>query len=355
MKILYLGSNAGNSKLRAHALRRSGHDLFQVDPVGFLPKFPLTHKWILETGALFLERYISDQIIHKVQGQDFDIVVVNGGELLGPEIINKLKNRYGYIVNYNNDNPFVDRDKSKWRLYLKAIPYYDLLVVLRESNVGAAYQYGAKNVLRVFMSADEIIHAPRTLSNREQEHWSTEVGFIGCWFPERGPFMKRLIQLGLPLCIDGDRWNKAPEWNFIKDHWRGGAIWGNDYSKAIQCAKISLGLLSKGNQDLHTRRSVEIPAIGSLLCAERTSEHRALYREGEEAVFWSSPEECARLCFELLEDDERRKKIAKNGRERCLRNGFFNQAVMERILNTVFEIKEYQKPRRPLPREIYSI
>ncbi len=38
------------------------------------------------------------------------------------------------------------------------------------------------------------------------------------------------------------------------------------YSKLIQCSKISICLPSAGNFDGITKRSTEIPAIGTLLC-----------------------------------------------------------------------------------------
>jgi spore maturation protein CgeB len=335
MKILYLGPASGTSMHRVDALLRLGHSVLLIDPNDFLPKNRIMSKWVFETGALFLEEYVCSRILSKLRGLYFDVVLVNGGELLGPRTVNTLKKLCNRIANYNNDNPFVSRDKNKWRLYLKAIPYYDLLIVMRNSNIAEAYQYGAKNVLRVFMSADEIIHAPKQLTNAERSRWYSEVLFIGTWFPERGALMARLVELGLPLTIYGSRWQKATEWKLIKSYWKGRGLEGNDYAKSIQCAKISLGLLSKGNEDLHTRRSMEIPAIGSLLCAERTLEHLQLYNEGEEAIFWASPEECASQCFRMLRDNESRERIARSGRERCLRNGWFNTTVMSKIVNAI--------------------
>ena len=93
-------------------------------------------------------------------------------------------------------------------------------------------------------------------------------------------------------------------------------------------------MLSKENRDLSTTRSFEIPHLGGVFCAERTSEHLELYRENEDAVFWSSPEECAEKCADLLNDEERRKRIAVNGRKRCLQNGTTNEEVLTRILQT---------------------
>ena len=107
----------------------------------------------------------------------------------------------------------------------------------------------------------------------------------------------------------------------------------DDYARAIDAAKVCLGLLSKGNRDQHTTRSMEIPSLGGLLCAERTPEHLGLYEEDHEAVFWDTPEECATNCFALLADPERREAIAAAGRQRYLKNPWRNMAVVQAILN----------------------
>ena len=41
---------------------------------------------------------------------------------------------------------------------LKALPRYDLIVTSRDSSVLAARAAGARNVLRVTLAADEIVH-----------------------------------------------------------------------------------------------------------------------------------------------------------------------------------------------------
>jgi hypothetical protein len=118
---------------------------------------------------------------------------------------------------------------------------------------------------------------------------------------------------------------------------------GNTYALAIQSAKVCLGLLSKGNRDLHTTRSMEIPSLGGVFCAERTEDHLAIYKEGEEAVFWSSAEECAAKCRALLADEAWRRSVAEKGRQRYLKNGWTNMKVAERILRAVLELDD------PLP------
>ena len=76
-----------------------------------------------------------------------------------------------------------------------------------------------------------------------------------------------------------------------------------------------------------------IPLLGRVLCAERTPEHLRMYLEGQEAEFWSTPEECAEKCRILLADDLRRQQVAAAGRRRCLKNGTLNETVLRQVLD----------------------
>jgi len=336
LRILYLGPASGTSLHRANALTRLGHEVTIIDPWMFFNHSRIFSKWNFETGGLFFQSYLCPRLIGYLQknfDKPFDICLVNSGELIGPQIIERLRAWSNRIVNYNNDDPFGKRDHNKWLTYLKAVPHYDLIIVVRDVNVYEAYQYGAKQVLRVFITADEIEHAPLPLSDQDAIKWKNDVVFIGTYMPERSTFLSTLIEAGLPVSIYGDLWPRSPEWSTLQKAWKSSAIYGTDYSKAIQCAKVCLGFLSKGNRDLHTRRSLEIPTLGGLFCAERTIEHQNLYQEWEEAVFWSDVEECIQVCQRLLADEQLRRKIAPQGRLRALKNNHMNEPFMARIID----------------------
>lgn len=352
MRILYLGRRSGTSHHRGRALRRLGHDVTIVDlrrrladAVPFLGWTWLS-RWIRRTGALFLSRPVEKLLErHPAFHEKHDLVVVDEIALAGPRLVGKLRERFGPVACYVIDDPFGTRDGPKWRLFLEAVPEYDLITVVREPNVEEAYDHGALDVLRVYRSADEVAHAPRELTPEERERWSSDVAFVGTWFPERGPFLAELVERGVPLSLWGDRWRKAEEWPVLEPHWRGPALTGDDYVKALQCAKVCLGLVSHENRDLHTQRSLEIPYVGSVLCAERTEEHLALYEEGREAAFWDDAAECTEKCRALLQDDGQRALVAERGRRRCLENGWLNERVMARIVERV--TAEPSGERRP--------
>jgi hypothetical protein len=158
------------------------------------------------------------------------------------------------------------------------------------------------------------------------------VVFVGTWMPERGGFVAELVRRGLPLAIYGDFWPKAAEWTELKAVWRGPAVYGDDYAKAIQCSKIALGLLSKGNRDHHTTRTAEIPALGGLLCAERTDEHTQLFVEGKEAIFWRDAVECVQVCEEMLGNKVRREIIIQAGKMAVHMHGLGHEAILGTVI-----------------------
>lgn len=336
MKIAYISPEYGTSLHRAKALKRLGHQVEIIDPWSWFVQSKWTSRWLHHLGGIGNEVVINDRLFHDVKEARPNFIWVDQGPFLGPKCIQQLRLLGVPIVNYAVDDPFGSRDGLRFYNYRRAVPFYDLLAVVRKENVDEAKKFGAKKVIQVWRSADEIAHSLQTLTNREKVQFASDVAFIGTWMPERGPFMIELVKQGIPLSIWGDRWQKDPEWNLLKPFWRGPGLYKDDsYVKVIQSAKICLGLLSKGNRDLHTQRSIEIPALGSLLCAERTSEHLTLYDEGKEAVFWNDAKECAELCKKLLNDEALRLEIARNGHKRALKNNLFNEPVLELIIKAV--------------------
>jgi spore maturation protein CgeB len=248
------------------------------------------------------------------------------------------------LLNHNLDNPFTSRDGYRWRLFLKALPVYDLFATPRQSSVENAYKLGAKRAMMVIQSADEIVHRRREPKLLEESGPSLDVVFVGNWMPERGPFMLRLLQRGVPLHIFGPGWTKAREYKKIISAISLGWLDDEAYVETISRAKIALTLLSKGNEDVHTTRSLEIPAMGTMLCAPRTVDHEYLYRDGIEACFFDDADECAELCLLLLADDERRQSIAAAGHLRALSNGRFNERVGAEILDAcALELNEGER------------
>jgi len=120
--------------------------------------------------------------------------------------------------------------------------------------------------------------------------------------------------------------------NLIVEH---KPLWGEEYAKAISSFDINLCFLRKINRDLQTTRSVEIPACGAFMLAERTEERLGLFEEGKEAEFFSSDEELMSKVKFYLDNPEMRYRIAASGRKRCVSSGYNNENRIADVLRQI--------------------
>lgn len=345
MRILYLGDChvSSTSRQRADALSRFGCEVVLADPYhdlmiraqGRVASYAHFH-----TGYRFVQKrmvgWCGNEISRLKMGAD--AVWVDGGELFGPQCIRILRKLGVPVILYNHDDPTGHRDGGRFGSLREAIPFYDLCAVARDINVQEFRAMGARDVIRFTMGYDEVAHRGFDDEAAIPEQFRSDVAFIGTWMrgESRDEFLLDLASHGLKPAIWGARWEKSRHWQSLKKYHRGGSLAGRDYVAAIQGAKICLGLLSKGNRDLSTTRSAEIPYARGLLCAERTTEHLDMYKEGEEAVFWRDSEECAEVCLRLLADNGLRSRIRERGHQRILELGVGHEDVCRAILTRAF-------------------
>ncbi len=339
LKIAYVGDCGGTSGQRARAFERLGCSVTRVDPWQWLGSAnSIVRRFHLRTGYAYVSTFIDRRLYREVSASRPDVIWVNQGELVGRAALERLRSLGVPIVNYANDNPFGPESYRRFTQYRQALDLYDLVIVVFSDVVPLVRAAGAKRVIRRHISADEIAHLAYGNTSMQKVH---DVSFIGTWHPDgRGDLIAGILSEGVPLSLWGNRWDRDPNWEKIKQAWRGPGMYGEQaYARLLGESRICLGLVNHlaGNQ--HTDRSIEIPAIGSLLCAKRTVEHEEMYNDGVEAVFWQTPQECASLCSSLLNDEPKRATIAAAGRRRAIRNGYFNEHVLAGVLAELgFEI-----------------
>ncbi len=337
-KILYLGdlSHGSTSLQRAEALRRLGHHIVALSSEEFYPPQGRIHgKVNFLTGHAFQQAAIVNRLERMIGEGKYDVGWVDAGWWCGPPVAKLLAAHVEKLVLLNLDDPTGPREPSHWRSLLQALPLFNLCAVVRWETAHEFHQLGAQRVVRIWRSYDEIAHAPERAATVAAAEFRSEVSFIGTRMEDRHEFMVRLVERGVPLSIWGDRWKNCPGWKTLKNSYRGPAVVGAEYVAAMQRSKICLGLLSSKNRDLHTTRSSEIPYAGGLFCGMRTSEHRAMFAEGEEAVFWENADECAEVCHELLRDEPLRRRIQAAGSLKIRTLGIGHQQVCQCLLAIV--------------------
>ena len=339
MKILFLGLKRPSSIYLFLSLKKNYKKVDLIDGYKsfFLPY--ITHKIFYHIHPKILESTINQYILSKIK-RSYDLIFVRSGQLIGKKLILELKKKTKKIVFYCSDNPFVSREKQKWKLCLPALKFYDLMIFPNKSRISLSKKYGIKKTLLVWPSYEKEVHTPQKMSLREQKKYSNDVISIATWFPERGAFFRKLIDRGLNLKIYGNDWYKDKNYKLFKHRVVLGHVGPSAYSKLIWCAKIALCLPSKGNVDDITRRSLEIPATGTLLCAIRTKSHKKAFVENKEAIFFKDEKECYKKCKNLLSNMKKIKKIAYRGHIKATKIlKADNETIVKKIVHNVFNQK----------------
>lgn len=273
------------------------------------------------------------ELIDKSASEPYTIVWIDKGITINPETLLYIKRQSPTtkIVGYSPDNMVLRHNQSQ--NFLKCIPLYDIHFTTKSYVIDDLKKLGAVEVAFTNKHYEQSFHHPRTLTEEEQHRLGGDVGFIGIWEKERCDSILYLANNGIKVRVfGGGKWNEFK--NNVNLEVRPG-IFSEDYSKALQAFKISLCFLRKMNSDQQTSRTMEIPACGGFMLAERTKEHQQLFEEGKEAEFFSSDEELLKKCRYYLAHEDERSEIAVAGTLRCAISGYSNDESIKRMLKYV--------------------
>jgi spore maturation protein CgeB len=252
-----------------------------------------------------------------------DVVFVFRGAFLWPRTVERLRTLGSVVIAWNNDDPFGPRHYlGAWRHFLRSVPHYDFVFAYRQTNLEELRRAGAKGTDLLRSSYVREINRP--IENVKDSPYSSDISFIGHWEPDcREEAIAALMAASdIDFRLFGPLWERSKLAPAIMARW--GQLpspRGSEYNLALCSAKIALIFLSRLNRDTYTRRCFEIPAAGVFMLSEFTPEIAHLFEEDKEIVFFRSTVELLEKTRYYLTHEEERRRIAKAGRERLLRDG----------------------------------
>lgn len=346
MKILSVGTmrRASNTcKLRTDSLKKIADevDIVETEAVDISLWYKVAHHLFLMGLPIMLpdNSKANKNIIQMVKEKKYDIVWIDKGLTIRPSTLKKIKRicPETRIVSYSPDNMVLRHNQSQ--NYLGCFPLYDLHVTTKSFITDKMIQMGARRVRFVDKTYDNEFHYPREITPEDRIRLGADVGFVGAWEQERMDSILFLSRNGIKVRVFGNSdWKRCLGDNpnlTIENH----GLYDEDYAKSFRCFKISLCFLRKMNHDQQTSRTMEIPACGGFMLAERTPEHLRLFREGKEAEFFGSNEELLEKCQYYLAHEEERMKIIEGSQRRCHESGYSNVETLKKVINEVLETK----------------
>ena len=348
LKILFVGPlKVGSTTLqRMTALKQLGHSVHGIDtwhaptaggPLALMdrllvrayrfgsPMRPSYRDWVDANGS----------IISACQNRHWDVLWLEKGVTIDPETLQEVKTRLGQtrIVGYSPDDMMARHNHS--RQFIDSLPHYDAFFTTKSYNVEEFKAMGSSAVFFVDNAFDPATHRPVKVSPEDILKIGGGVGFIGSHERARANSMRLLAQSGLEVRIYGGNWVRLKDRTVPGLLIEGKTVIADDYARTICSFGINLHFLRKINRDQQTTRSIEIPACGKLMIAERTQEHLSLFEDGKEAIFFDSDDELLDKTRYYMRHPALCERIGRAAHDRCLRSGYSNQHRLQHMLQTL--------------------
>jgi spore maturation protein CgeB len=334
-RLLYVGdlSAGATAAMRLEALERLGYRATRIDTS--TPRFTPWRQPIRYL-AIKLRRPLdvrgANEAIRAL-ASSHDLLWIDKGVTIHPETLRQVRETCPHlrIIGYSPDD-MMNRNMAS-QSFPKTLPWYDAYLTTKSFNVAELQAHGCPHAVFVQNAFDPAVHRPLPAAF-DDIRWLADVGFIGTYEPDRAGLLAQVAAAGIPVAIHGNDWGPLKRKN-VSGLTFYSAVINDAYAHAIRGTRINLAFLRKSNRDLQTTRSVEIPACGGFMLAERTVEHQALFAEDVEAVYFEGIEELIRKLRLYLADESSRRRIADAGLARCLREDYSYEGEFRRILPRV--------------------
>jgi len=344
-KIVFVGDlnyyAKGSSRVRAleslgHLVTALTHTAIGGEDVGH-PDFSLAFRIAWKLGIHLDTERVNPKILNAVESDKPDLLWIDKGNMVSPSTLARVKTLSPgtRIVSYSDDDMFNPLNRT--RAYTSALPHYDFVFVTKTFNAdpGELPSLGAKTCIAIDKAFDPERHRPLNLDEDDMREYGADVGFVGTYAPERGECLNRLAREKFDIRVWGNGWQDfSPVSSNLRIERRPLVNRPEDlrYTKGVNTTRINLGFLRKVNRDLQTDRSVEIPACGGFLLAERSIEHERLFDDGREAVFFDDEGDLVTKIHHYLANENERQEIAASGRRRCLDGGYSHRDRMGEMI-----------------------
>ncbi len=325
LAIGFLGADWWGSDARAMAveLRRRGHIVIERNYEDYLPtkwRSPLLRgvRRILRPWMMAEYNRAVEELL-RVRG--LDILLVFKGMVLDPRTLARFRERGVVCYCFYPDVSFRDHGDN----IPGCLPLYECVFTSKSYHMDDPWVLErAKKLVFAPHGFDPEVHRPVAAGAGADSAYACDASFVGMWSPKKERILRGLCRAlpQLDLRIWGGGWQRACE--EVRVRWEGRGAFGDEASAVYGASRINLGLLSEAGTgtasgDKTTARTWQIPAAGGFMMHEDSTEVREVFRDGEDAVLFSSVDELVSKVEAYLSDEAARKRIAAAGREAVLR------------------------------------
>jgi spore maturation protein CgeB len=235
---------------------------------------------------------------------------------------------------------FFSDDEWRFDEYSRYLaPYFDHCITTYPPAHRKAKELGLNNVELMIYACNTEVYTNRNIEKKY------EVSFIGQPTKERIEMLTFLVKNGVNVSIWGKNWGLLPEFEIIKNNYKGVA---EDMVEIINQSKIVLSFLKDdSNKGIQIKgRLSEVAGCGTFQILTANKETQFMLKEGKETAYFKDGEDLVNKIGYYLSHDKERESIALRAYQKIKKN-YSWKTNLERYFNSLRD-RVYRGSSRPL-------
>jgi spore maturation protein CgeB len=263
-----------------------------------------------------------------------DIIWVFKGMEIRPDSLKWAKNKKIKLVNYNPDNPFIFSGRGSGNSNVtRSISLYDLHFTYNMSVKEKLENEYKMNVCFLPFGFDLDNRLFETCANQEE---IVKLCFAGNPDKERAGFIEAMAITGIKIDVFGNDWDRFINNDSITIH---PPVYGDEFWKILARYRLQLNLMRPHNEDSHNMRSFEVPAVGGIMLAPDTREHRMFFSDGQEVFLFANLQNAVSMTKIILGMSKSEiERIRNNARSRSLMSGYSYKERTDIVFRTFINL-----------------
>lgn len=264
-----------------------------------------------------------------------DVIWIFKGMEIKPGSLEWAKRQNIKLVNYNPDNPFIFSGRGSGNVNVtRSISIYDLHFtynlsvkekIEKDFKIPTNFlPFGydlSKELFEICASQEEIL----------------KLCFAGNPDKDRAEFIENMAKGGIQIDVFGNNWDRFvrhPNITVFEP------VYGEIFWKVLRRYRVQLNLMRVHNEDSHNMRSFEVPAVGGIMLAPDTREHKLFFENGLEAFWFGDIQNAIDKANYILSLNKKEiDKIRGNARLRSIQSGYSYQHRAKEALSELNKFK----------------
>jgi len=273
----------------------------------------------------------------EVAGFRPDAVWIFKGMEIYPGTLRGLRARGITLVNYNPDHPVDYYAAGTGNANVRdAVPLYDLYLTYSgriAAEMGEKYP-GLKVGVIPFghdVSAEKFAQI-------EGEEEVVRACLLAAPDADRRRVVMAVAEAGIPLDIYGLGWDRfvSPRPNLRIHPFAS----GDEMQRVLRRYRVQLNIFRPHNAGSHNMRSFEVPAVGGIMLAEDSPEHRRFFEAGREAFYFTGTADMIAKTREILDmAKDRADEVRAAARRRSVDSGYSYKDRAQAALREIMSVR----------------